>query len=103
MIRPEIAELTKMGKFPASKDADVALIRRRQELLSRVTQPISDGEAMELIKVFGPDDYYGLAWTVLHLIESSPHWPLMECLSDSSSEWTARLRNRAAQKKELPR
>ncbi len=103
MIRLEIAKLAEMGEFPASKAADVALVRQRQELLSRVTPPISDDEAKELIRVFGPDDYYGLAWTVLHLIESSPHWPLVECLSRGSNEWIVRLRDRAAKKEGLKR
>ncbi|MDB6032726.1 MAG: hypothetical protein JWM16_3064, partial [Verrucomicrobiales bacterium] len=35
---------------------------------------------LALVKVFGPDDYYGLAWSLLHLIESAPGWPLADCL-----------------------
>jgi hypothetical protein len=64
-------------------------------LLSRVTPPVSNDEARSLVHLFGPDDCYGLAWTLLHLIESAPGWPLHDCLNDIRNEWTERLRLRA--------
>ena len=62
--------------FPASHDVVQAQIEKQQQLLESLKPPLSDDEARELVKVFGPDDYYGLARTVLHLIESAPGWPL---------------------------
>jgi hypothetical protein len=47
------------------------------------------------VHLFGPDDCYGVAWTLLHLIESAPGWPLHDCLQDIRNEWTERLRLRA--------
>ena len=98
MLRPAICDLAKMGVFPPSKGVDHALVKRRQELLQRITPPVSDDEARELVKLFGPDDYYGLAWTVLYLIEGAPHWPLADCLSGDSNEWIARLKDRLGRK-----
>jgi hypothetical protein len=97
MVRSEVGELMKMGVFSSSQGVDLALIKRQQELLQRITPPVSDAEAWELVKLFGPDDYYGLAWTVLHLIEGAPHWPLRDCLS-GSNEWINRLRERLERK-----
>jgi hypothetical protein len=45
--------------------------------------------------VFGDDDCFGLAWTLLHLIESTPGWPLPAALPDLRNEWVRRLRERA--------
>ena len=98
MIRSEVSELVRLGGFPSSKGVDLALIKRQQELLQSITPPISDAEARELIKLFGPDDYYGLAWTVLHLVEGTPNWPLADCLTSRSNEWVDRLRDRVTRK-----
>lgn len=94
MIRPEISELVKLGRFPASQDVVLSVMERQEQLLGSIVPPVSDDEARELIKLFGSDDYFGGAWTVLHLIESAPNWPLDDCLVDDSNEWIARLRLR---------
>lgn len=98
MIRPEIIELVKLGSFPSSRNVQPVVIERQEQLLRGIAPPISDAEACELVKLFGPDDYFGLAWTVLHLIEASPNWPLTACLSDSSNEWIVRLKERITRK-----
>lgn len=98
MIRSEVSELAKMGAFPSSKCVDLVLIKRQQGILERITPPISDAEARELVKLFGPDDYYGLAWTVLHLVEGAPNWPLADCLTNRSNEWIDRLKERVTRK-----
>ena len=94
MIRLEISELMKLGSFPASHDVALDTMRRQQLLLRSIVPPVTDDEAMELVKLFGPDDYFGAAWTVLHLVESAPDWPLADCLSDNSNEWVVRLTHR---------
>lgn len=43
----------------------------------------------------GSTKCYGLARTVLRLIETAPCWPLVECLNDTTNEWIERLRMRA--------
>ena len=97
MVRQPIAELIAMGSFPSSKDVNLAEIKRQEELLNLIIRPVSDAEAKELIKLFGPDDYFGLAWTVVHLIESAPHWPLEDCLFTNNNEWMTRLKARSLQ------
>jgi hypothetical protein len=98
MIRAEVAELVGFGRFPASVDVDTSVIERQQNLLQRIVPPVSDTEARELVRLFGPDDYYGLAWTLVHLVEGAPHWPLVGCLLDASNEWIMRLKTRAAKR-----
>jgi hypothetical protein len=84
-----------LGVFPSSHEVDLEVIKRQEALLKSIRAPVSDEEAKCLIKVFGSDDYFGLAWTVLHLVESAPGWPIRECLAGSSNEWIVRLRERA--------
>lgn len=100
MIRAEIQELKKLGPFPASKDVVPAIISRQEDLLRQIVPPVTDQEARELAQLFGPDDYYGGAWTVLHLVETAPHWPLADLLEEQSNEWIVRLSERAARKGE---
>ena len=95
MIRPEVRALIELGPFPPSETVDLRLIERQQALLNRIAAPVTDDEAKELIKLFGPDDYFGGAWTVLHLVESAPGWPLWDSLSNDSNDWILRLKQRA--------
>ena len=97
MIRPEVIALVRLGQFPASREAVPEAISKQEDFLRRIAPPVTDDEARELVKLFGPDDYYGGAWTVLHLIESAPHWPLADCLT-GTNEWIVRLRERLARK-----
>lgn len=90
-----VHRLTQLGPLPSSDTADEAELTVYEELLAQLTKPISDEDAKALITLFGPDDCFGLAWSLVHLIESSPGWPLMECLNDPKNEWIARLRETA--------
>jgi hypothetical protein len=101
MIRSEVSQLVRLGPFPSSRAVDPDLIQRQEYLLMTIEPPVSDAEARKLIKLFGPDDYFGLAWKLLHLIEKAPNWPLEDCLSDTSNEWIAMLKDRSERKKEL--
>ena len=49
--------------------------------------------------MFGPDDCFGAAWTLLHLIETAPNWP-QEPLEDNGNEWLQMLNRRAERWKE---
>lgn len=95
-VRPEVVELVKLGPFPESEGVKLDVITRQERLLREITPPVTNAEARELIQLFGPDDYFGCAWTMLHLIETTPNWPLMDCLSNVSNEWIDRLKRRAA-------
>ncbi len=90
-IRPEILGLGALGPLP-SETADEATIAQHQIALSKIQGPVSDEEAAFLLELFGPDDCYGLAWTLLHLIESAPGGaPLPDAPSGDANEWRRRL------------
>ncbi|MGA7614026.1 MAG: hypothetical protein WBX15_02490 [Thermoanaerobaculia bacterium] len=94
MIRKEVLELKLLGPLP-DQHADEEAFERHEKVLSAITPPVSAEEAKILVRLFGPDDAYGAAWTLLHLIESAPSWPIEECLRGAGL-WIDTLRRRAA-------
>jgi hypothetical protein len=89
-----------MGPLPSSQEVirnnlDAA-VARYEKLLLAIEKPVTDAEARALISVFGQDDAFGLAWTLVSLVESAPGWPLSGCLPEASDNaWVALLRDRA--------
>ncbi|MEU0382903.1 hypothetical protein [Streptomyces chartreusis] len=51
---------------------EIEVISETQRLLERIPKPVTDDEAQALATLFGPDNCFGLAWTLLHLIETAP-------------------------------
>lgn len=94
-MQQAISALLALGPLPSSAADAVPTIKIFEEQLSKVQTPIMDEEACELVKLFGPDDCLGLAWTLLHLIETAPGWPVEGALVGREGEWIDRLRERA--------
>jgi hypothetical protein len=93
-MRPEIQMLEKMGRFPAEAGVTADDVDERDALLTAIEKPLTDEEACVLVRLFGPDSFFGVAWEMLHLIETAPGWPLVECLTDDN-EWIEDLKRRA--------
>ena len=76
-MRPEIARLVQLGPFPPEPEASLEYLREAEDLILSIKKPVTDEEARALISLFGPpDSCYGLAWSVLHLVETAPGWPI---------------------------
>jgi hypothetical protein len=97
MMQPAVERLVQIGPMPSSSVATVPILQELEALLAKVQTPITDNEARALARLFGPDDCFGLAWSLLHLIESSPGWPIADALHGLNGEWIDRLREREAQ------
>jgi len=99
MIRKEVEELLKMGSPPSSEEVIrlklISLVEKYEKLLAAIEKPVTDEEANVLVTLFGCDDFFGMGWTMLHLIETAPNWPIKEALKDAGNEWIARLKDRA--------
>jgi hypothetical protein len=102
-VRAAIAEMVGLGSLPSEQDEteeSLHILGRFESLLLSVvgesaSNPLNVEEVKALVGLFGPDDSsYGLAWSVLHLIEGAPDWPVDECLYDTSGEWISRLKTR---------
>jgi hypothetical protein len=93
-MRKAIAKLASLGPLPSEEDAIEPDLSQRSDLLLSIQKPVTDDEAEALVRLFGPDGCYGLAWTLVHLIESAPSWPIIESLR-GDGEWIQLLRYRA--------
>jgi hypothetical protein len=82
-----------MGPFPSYDDvASIEVVEHYAQLLESIEPPVTDEEAVALVTLFGQDDFYGLAWSVVHLVESAPGWPIRECLEGEGNPWISALR-----------
>jgi hypothetical protein len=104
MVRKEVAELLKMGPPPSSDEVirskSVDLVEKYEQLLSSIEKPVTDEEAKALTGVFGDDDFFGMCWTLVHLIETAPSWPIEDSLANVRNEWVQRLKDRSARWRE---
>jgi len=100
-MREEVKQLFKLGPLPSTDEALAApaqfedTLGKFERLIGALRKPVTNEEAGALVTLFGPDECFGVAWTLLHLIESAPGWPIKECLKDEQKEWVKRLRERA--------
>lgn len=92
-MRQEVHDLAVLGSLP-SEDAEEEVLETHGRLLHAIAPPVTNEEARVLVGLFGPDDCHGLAWSLLHLIETAPGWPLTDCLQPIGNEWIDRLRRR---------
>jgi len=90
-VRQVVTDFVALGALPDS-EASEEKIAEHQLCLTRIKRPVTDEEAALLVTCFGPDDCYGLAWTLLHLIETAPGGiPVREAPAESDNEWVKRL------------
>ena len=95
-LRTEVQQLIELGPFPAAANADEDDIIRRGELLTSIKGPLTQEESAALLACFGPDDSFGLAWALLHLIEATPgEIPISVKPHESDNEWVRRLWDRS--------
>lgn len=98
MIRKSVLKLQDLGRLPdESQDDDIpqAFFDLFEYHLNTIQQAITKEEAKILIKLFPETSCYGMGWSLLHLIESTPDWPIQEIIDMCpSTEWTNRLLSR---------
>jgi hypothetical protein len=99
MVRNKVKEPQRMGPFPSEQDlirADpYCFVEKYEQLLRSIEKPVTDEEAAILTGLFGTDDFFGVCWTLVHLIETAPNWPLDECLENVGNCWIQNLKGRA--------
>src|SRR4051812_34941462 len=95
-IRPEVQRLVDLGPFPASSDLEPEEVDHRLSLINQIARPVTQEEATALLTCFGPDDLFGVAWELLHLIETVPgDAPPNTKPDDSANEWVRRIWDRS--------
>ena len=95
MVRGSVNKLVRLGPLPDADSSSPERIQEYQSVLERISPPLTDEEARLLVPLFGTGDCFGLAWTLLHLIESAPSPAIDSPPSSSDNEWIRRLWSRA--------
>lgn len=95
-MRNEVLDLLKLGKLPDSNVADPIFLEKFQVMLGRIIPPVTESEARAMAELFGSDDCYGIAWSLLHLIETSVKSDWSSAASSAGSEWIDRIVRRRA-------
>ncbi len=85
-MRPEVIAFLNLGPLP-SEEADEATIERAETALHSIAPPLDDDEAEALMGCFGKDACFGLAWTLVHLIETSPAACPLPLPSHADNAW----------------
>ncbi|WP_438491465.1 hypothetical protein [Streptomyces asiaticus] len=93
-MRAEVRAFVADGPLP-DVGASGAEIDRRVEQLDAIPRPVTTRETRALADCFGPDDCHGVAWTLLHLIETGPNPVLTVKPEPDANEWRDRLWMRA--------
>lgn len=86
MLRHEIDELVALGPMPGSQ-ADGSAISTFENALEKIAPPLTNEEAVALTTSFGPDDCFGLAWSLVHLIETAPGAVVPSEPEPQANEW----------------
>ncbi len=76
-IRDSVRDFIALGPLPRSDDDAVEPedLDNFARHLKAIERPVSDEEAAALLASFGPDDCFGLAFSLVHLIETAPGAP----------------------------
>ena len=90
-----VVGLRNLGPFPSEKQALLDQVKKREQYYHEIEPPLTNEEACVLVRLFGPDDYFGLAEALMIVIETAPGWPIEQCLRDRSNPWVRELRDRA--------
>lgn len=90
-----VRELIELGRLPSIEHADASILEKYQSLLMSISSPVTDEEAAGLVKILGSDDCFGLAWTLIHIVETAPGWPISGALIDVDSNWVEIIMQRS--------
>lgn len=97
-VRSEVQGFIELGRLPSTEEVvvDGDRLEACGMRLHAIQPPVTDEEAGLLVGTLplDDDDCFGLAWTLLHLIESAPGWPLDAILSNGEGEWVERMKGR---------
>ncbi|RZK27877.1 MAG: hypothetical protein EOO63_12455 [Hymenobacter sp.] len=92
-VRKEIEALYQLGRLPDdSEDIGDGVLERYEALLGEIKSLSSPEEAEKIIALFPQTSCFGLEWTLLHLLETTPGWPIIAVIEQCPSpEWKQRM------------
>ena len=94
-MRKEVLEFCKLGSLPGEASPALELLKQFDLRFRSIVSPVSDEEARALVLCFGEDGCFGIATSLITLIETAPSWPIADCLQDTENDNISMLRQRA--------
>jgi hypothetical protein len=94
-VRQAFQDLVSLGPLPANDALDAQFAQRYEEAIESLPPTPTAEEAAALVDLLPSDEgtAFGLAWSIVHVIEASPAWPVPKALDDRNV-WVTRLRER---------
>jgi len=89
-IRKAVEEFLRLGPLPESSTATEQDVDNRYEALKAISPPVTDEESLALAEAFGPDECFGVAGSLVHLIETALRHEREFCNGVSGCEAQAR-------------
>ena len=96
-MRTSVINFVSLGRLPEEKSASVPQLENFEVALQAIESPVTDEEALTLLQTFPntEESCFGLAWSVLHLVETAPGWPMTEAGLHRANHWVASMLERA--------
>jgi len=91
-----------MGPFPDSASATEEQLNQLGDAIDKIERPVTSEEAALLLTMFGPDECFGLAWNLVHLVETAPGGvPISEKPPPDANEWVRLLWDSAERARQI--
>jgi len=100
-VQRAIKELVSLGRFPSAGNADTASVSKAEKLIERIETPTTVDEAQAMVSLLGPDDFFGLAWSLIFKLEITKGWAIENIPGNTSETWLPVLKRRLEKQHEL--
>ena len=96
-MRTEVTELVSLGRLPEDATASLPEVQSFEVALEKIEAPVSNEEALALLCVLpvSQASCFGLAWSIVHLVETAPGWPLPQAKLQTANPWVKSMLERA--------
>lgn len=89
-MRDCIRAIQALGVMPASRDADISLVKAWSDAVGAIVRPVTENEAIILMNALptAADDFFGIAFSILHTCETAPRFSVATVSQSSvSGHW----------------
>ena len=97
-IQVPVSVLGRLGSRPDESENQVrraGFFEEFEQAIQEITTPLSSEEARVLVQLFPTASCQGLDWSLLHLVETTEGWPIIDIVNLCPSiEWRDRLLKR---------
>ena len=90
-----VDKLVDVGRLPASDRVDKDYLESFQALLREIDGDLDKSDSIRILQLLGPDDCFGLAWSIVHIAENCSEWPFFSEMSGVDPGWVRILEERS--------